>query len=145
MLTIIFIILALASGTAIAHLVFVAARNKDWVKKDVFEYTQKQLSQVQIALASRLTRDEVQLQYIPVQTHQLLKNELAEIKSKLEGREQQIADLSTAITVLRKDEQAVKEKLSLFNEELERLHKFSREEFRNGARGRIGPRGRSTQ
>jgi len=131
MLTIIFIILAFASGTAIAHLVFVSARNKDWVKKDAFEYTQKQLSQAQIALASRLTRDEVQLQYIPVQTHQLLKNELAETKSKLEGREQQIADLSTAITVLRKDEQAVKEKLSLFNEELERLHKFSREEFRN--------------
>ena len=60
-----------------------------------------------------------------------LKEEIIVLKSDNSNKQQIILKLTQAVTVAKKDEEAVSEKLSLFKDELDHLRRLSKEEFRN--------------
>ena len=80
---------------------------------------------------SRISAQELAEHYVPVRAHNLVSVELAEARLKLSAKEMQLLDLTKALTALKKDEEAVTEKLSTFKDELDRLHQLSKQEFRN--------------
>lgn len=134
--TLLFITLAFGIGALFVFIFNLLSRNRR-LKEELNGIKLDNSNKQQIILTlirekeSRITAENLAENYIPVQAHQLLTDELADVKCKLEKREQQVVDLTRAITALKKDEEAVNEKLSLFKDELDHLRRLSKEEFRN--------------
>ena len=136
MLTTTLIILAFVAGAAIACISNLLSRNRR-LKEESDRLKEDNTSKQQIILnlirdkESRISADVLANDYIPLRAHNLVADELAETRLKLISKEQQLLDLTKALTALKKDEEAVNEKLSTFKDELDRLHRLSKEEFRN--------------
>jgi DNA recombination protein RmuC len=134
--TLLIVLLAFAFGAAIALILNLLSRSRR-LKEEVNALKSDNSNKQQIILTlirekeSRISAQELAENYVPLRAHELVACELADIKFKLDNKELQVIDLTRSITALRKDEEAVNEKLSLFKEELDNLRRLSKEEFRN--------------
>jgi DNA recombination protein RmuC len=136
MLTLSIVIAAFIAGALIAYIISLTSKNKrlleesERLKQDT-ESKQHIIITLVKEKESRISTQELAERYVPVRAHDLVVSELAETRLKLSGKEQQMLELTKALTALKKDEEAVNEKLSTFKDELDRLHQLSKQEFRN--------------
>ncbi|HUQ65385.1 MAG TPA: DNA recombination protein RmuC [Flavitalea sp.] len=134
--TLLIISVAFASGALIAFISNLLSRLRRLkAENDVFKDDNGSKQQIILNLIrekeSRVSAEDLGNNYVPVRAHNLVTYELEEARSKLSEKDKQLLELTKALTALKKDEEAVNEKLSTFKEELDRLHKLSKEEFRN--------------
>ena len=134
--TLLIVLLAFAFGAVIVLIVNLLNRNRR-LSDELSSLKSDSTSKQQIILTlikekeSRISAAELAEKYVPLRAHELVADELSDVRFKLEQREQQVVDLTRSITALKKDEEAVNEKLSMFRDELEHLRRLSKEEFRN--------------
>jgi DNA recombination protein RmuC len=136
MLTILIISVAFASGAVIAYISNLLSRLKRLqTENNLFKEDTSTKQQIILNLIrekeSRISAEDLANNYIPLRAHDLVADELEEARSKLSEKDQQLLELTKALTALRKDEEAVNEKLATFKDDLDRLHRLSKEEFRN--------------
>lgn len=150
------IIIGIAIGYLVARKLLAAAS----VPRSVADALQKQLGLLEQENASRLSRSEVQQQYISREAGTLLQENIRALqeelkdekwaghqqqqeilklareseqkfsKAEVEDRNRQILQLSNELVAMKEKEDALKEKLELFAAELEKLHQFSHERFK---------------
>ena len=134
--TLMVVLTAFAFGGVIVLIMNLLSRNRRQ-KEEIIALKSDTVNKQQIILTlviekeSRISAEELAENYVPVRAHQLVTDELDDVKFKLDKREQQVIELTRSITALKKDEEAVNEKLALFREELDNLRRLSKEEFRN--------------
>jgi DNA recombination protein RmuC len=134
--TLLIVLLAFAFGAVIVLIANLLNRNRR-LNDELSSLKSDSTSKQQIILTlikekeSRISAAELAEKYVPLRAHELVADELSDVRFKLEQREQQVVDLTRSITALKKDEEAVNEKLSMFRDELEHLRRLSKEEFRN--------------
>jgi DNA recombination protein RmuC len=134
--TLMVVLLAFAFGALFALIANLLSRNRR-LKEEVSTYKADNSNKQQIILTlirekeSRISAQELADNYVPARAYDLVTDELSDVKFRLDKREQQVVDLTRSITALKKDEEAVNEKLSMFKEELDHLRRLSKEEFRN--------------
>jgi DNA recombination protein RmuC len=134
--TLLVVLIAFTFGAAIALIINLLSRSRR-LKDEVSALKSDNSNKQQIILTlirekeSRISAQELAENYVPLRAHEMVACELADVKFKLNDKEQQVIDLTRSVTTLRKDEEAVNEKLSIFKEELDHLRRLSKEEFRN--------------
>lgn len=79
----------------------------------------------------KLTRPEVEKNYISKETFEIVSRKLTSAESDLAKKEQSILDLNNQLTEFRQKEEHLNEKLSTFKSELEALHVRTQEQFKN--------------
>src|SRR5690348_1443048 len=122
--TLLYVLAAFAFGALLALIANLLSRNrrlKDECSSIKLDNSNKQ--QIILTLIrekeSRISAEELSENYVPLRAHELVANELGEVKFRLEKREREVVELTRSITSLKKDEEAVNEKLTLFKEELD--------------------------
>lgn len=79
----------------------------------------------------KLTKTEVEQNYVARESFDIINRKLTTAEGDLGKREQTILDLNNQLTELQQKEEHLSEKLTTFKEELEGLHKWSHEQFKN--------------
>jgi DNA recombination protein RmuC len=84
-----------------------------------------------LAMQRHFTREEVAARYVPVDTFVLVKEKLTQAEKELASQSQEILGLTNQLTALEQNEKHLKDKITGFKEELQRMHELSHEQFRN--------------
>jgi DNA recombination protein RmuC len=80
---------------------------------------------------NRITKEELEERFVPKSSYTFVANRLKESDSEMAGKDKLILDLNNQITVIRKDEESLAEKLRYFTAEVETLQSQNREQFKN--------------
>lgn len=81
--------------------------------------------------AGKLSRAEVEKDYIPRESYTLIHTKLSAAEAAAQQKEQSLLDLHNKLTALQQKESYLQEKLDTFTTEMQRLHHLSQEQFRN--------------
>lgn len=92
---------------------------------------QASILQLTAEVNSRLTREEVTAGYVALGSFKLVQDQLTEAERKLSSQEQEISALTNQLTVLEQNESHLREKITGFKDELQRMHELSHEQFKN--------------
>jgi len=92
---------------------------------------QAKILQLTAEVNSRLTREEVTAGYVALGSFKLVQDQLTEAERKLSSQEQEISALTNQLTVLEQNESHLREKITGFKDELQRMHELSHEQFKN--------------
>ncbi|MBZ4191304.1 DNA recombination protein RmuC [Niabella beijingensis] len=147
-------------GAAIGYLVARKLLAAALIPRSVAEELQKKIGLLEQSNASRLSREEIQQQYVSREAAELLQENIRVLqeelkdekwavhqhqkellnltreaeqkfsKGEVEERDRQILQLNSELVTLKEKEAGLKEKLELFATELEKLHQFSHERFK---------------
>lgn len=79
----------------------------------------------------KLSKDEVARLYVPKDSFEIIRTKLVNAESGLTEKNDTILELNNQLTELRSAEEALNEKLTTFNKEIEALHNLSKEQFKN--------------
>jgi DNA recombination protein RmuC len=79
----------------------------------------------------KLTKIEVEQNYVPKDTFNIIYRKLSNTESELKNKEDLNINLNSQLAELKQKEEHLNEKLTTFKDELESLHKRSQEQFKN--------------
>ena len=79
----------------------------------------------------KLTKIEVEQNYVPKDTFDIIYRKLSDTESELKTKEDLNINLNSQLAELKQKEEHLNEKLTTFKDELELLHKRSQEQFKN--------------
>src|SRR6185295_10282085 len=101
--TLVVVLLAFAFGTAIALIVNLLSRNNSLTEElNMFKADNSSKQQIILTLIkekeSRITAQQLAETYVPVRAYELVTDEVADLKFKLDNREQQVIELTKSIT-----------------------------------------------
>ncbi|RAI99377.1 DNA recombination protein RmuC [Chitinophaga skermanii] len=108
------------------------------VSKLQFEQLQSQFSQLQIESAQKLSKQEVDAKYVSRELHQHTMLQLREqdsergdLKMTVQMKDNEILDLNTELTALKKENEHLMDRMSDFKVEVEQLQSQAEERFKN--------------
>lgn len=99
-------------------------------KIEITSYQEKILSLTSES-EQKLSKDEVAKSYIPKESFEIIRTKLVNAESDINEKNDTILELNNQLTELRSAEEALNEKLTTFNKEIEALHNLSKEQFKN--------------
>lgn len=99
-------------------------------KIEIRSYQEKILSLTSES-EQKLTKDEVVKSYVPKESFEIIRTKLVNAESDVNEKNDAILELNNQLTELRLAEEALNEKLTTFNKEIEALHNLSKEQFKN--------------
>ena len=99
-------------------------------KNEIRSYQEKILSLTSES-EQKLTKDEVVKSYVPKESFEIIRTKLVNAESDVNEKNDAILELNNQLTELRLAEEALNEKLTTFNKEIEALHNLSKEQFKN--------------
>jgi DNA recombination protein RmuC len=99
-------------------------------KKEIASHQEKILSLTSES-EQKLTKEEVAKSYVPKESFEIIRTKLGNAESDLIEKNDAILELNNQLTELRSAEEALNEKLTTFNKEIEALHNLSKEQFKN--------------
>ncbi len=99
-------------------------------KIEIRSYQEKILSLTSES-EQKLTKDEVVKSYVPKESFEIIRTKLVNAESDVNEKNDAILELNNQLTELRSAEEALNEKLTTFNKEIEALHNLSKEQFKN--------------
>lgn len=99
-------------------------------KNEIRSYQEKILSLTSES-EQKLTKDEVVKSYVPKESFEIIRTKLVNAESDVNEKNDAILELNNQLTELRSAEEALNEKLTTFNKEIEALHNLSKEQFKN--------------
>lgn len=129
--TIVFLITGFIIGAGLGYLIARLILQKNFAPQtDVAEARQK-VQALQLENARKVSQEEIGQKYIQKQLYDHVSDKLQTLTTDLQRKDQTVLDLTTQLTGLRQEEKHLNEKLTLFKEEMDALHKRSQEQFRN--------------
>ncbi|WP_300600287.1 DNA recombination protein RmuC [Niabella sp.] len=156
----VYLLLGIIIGIVLGYLVARKWLATASVPRSVADELQKKISGLEQSNAARLSREEIQQQYIAREAGELLQENIRLLQEELknekwagqqyqkeilaltkeseqkfskaavEERDQKILQLNNELVSLKEKESALKEKLELFATELQQLHRLSQEQFK---------------
>lgn len=99
-------------------------------KIEITSYQEKILSLTSES-EQKLSKDEVAKSYVPKESFEIIRTKLVNAESDINEKNETILELNNQLTELRSAEEALNEKLTTFNKEIEALHNLSKEQFKN--------------
>ena len=153
--TIIYILTGTVTGVIIGYLIAKIVLIRNHVNRTELEKAEKTIQELQLENAKKLTKEEVEENFISKEVHSLVNSQLNEMKLKVgenyvpkdsydllasnngelrkqnEQKEKAILDLSKLLSELQQKEEHLNEKLTTFKKEIEALHQLSQDKFRN--------------
>lgn len=99
-------------------------------KIEITSYQEKILSLTSES-EQKLSKDEVAKSYVPKESFEIIRTKLVNAESDINEKNDTILELNNQLTELRSAEEALNEKLTTFNKEIEALHNLSKEQFKN--------------
>jgi DNA recombination protein RmuC len=112
-------------------------KNLDTANKEIENYKKDVLSKQETILKltteseQKLSKDEVGKSYVAKESFEIVRGNLSNAEDDLEEKNNTILELSQQLTELRSAEEALNDKLTTFNKEIESLHNLSKEQFKN--------------
>jgi len=82
---------------------------------------------------AKLSKEEVERGYVAKESFEIIDRKLTAAEIELDKNEGIILGLNTELKVLQEKEKFLEEKVTTFKDELEKLHRFSQEQFKNMA------------
>lgn len=99
-------------------------------KIEITSYQEKILSLTSES-EHKLSKDEVAKSYVPKESFEIIRTKLVNAEIDINEKNDTILELNNQLTELRSAEEALNEKLTTFNKEIEALHNLSKEQFKN--------------
>ncbi|MBC7849532.1 MAG: DNA recombination protein RmuC [Chitinophagaceae bacterium] len=125
------ILIGIASGAIVSFLFFRLKQRSEFVPLLQHNVTKQELDRLKIELANRMSREELAANYVSRDAFLVMNQSLLKKEEESTRSNDMVIHLTGKIKSLETTETELQKRLSSFREEVEQLHKLSREQFEN--------------